>query len=61
MGAVIMPMVIFVRPIRGNGTWKESGCMTKTVEIKNNIKVAMAKPLMSDIREERSRNCWDHC
>lgn len=42
-------MVNLVRPMIGSGTWKESGCMTKNVERKNNIKVAMAKPLISDI------------
>jgi hypothetical protein len=50
MGAVIKPMVILVRPMMGSGTWKESGCTTKIVERKNNIKVAMAKPI-SDIRQ----------
>jgi hypothetical protein len=48
MGAVIKPMVILVRPMIGSGTWKESGCMTKIVERKNNINVAMAKPLISE-------------
>jgi hypothetical protein len=51
MGAVIKPMVNLVRPIIGSGTWKESGRMTKIVERKNNIKVAMAKPSISDILE----------
>jgi hypothetical protein len=51
MGAVIKPMVILVRPVIGSGTWMESGCMTKIVERKNNIKVAMAKPLISDISD----------
>ena len=51
-GAVVRPIVILVRPMRGSGTWKESGRMTKIVERKNNIKVAMAKPLISDIKEE---------
>ena len=50
IGAVIKPMVILVRPMRGSGTWKESGRMTKNVERKNNIKVAMAKPSILDIR-----------
>jgi hypothetical protein len=50
MGAVIKPMMILVRPMIGNGTWKESGCMTKIVERKKNIKVTMAEPLISDIR-----------
>ena len=53
MGAVVKPIVIFVCPMRGNGTWNESGRMTKIVERKNSIKVAMANPLMLDIREER--------
>jgi hypothetical protein len=52
MGAVVKPMVILVRPMRGSRTWKESGRMTKIVERKNNIKVAMAKPLILDIRGE---------
>jgi hypothetical protein len=52
IGAVIKPMVILVRPMKGSGTWKESGCMTKIVERKNNIRVAMAKPLISDMREK---------
>ena len=52
MGAVVRPIVILVRPMKGSGTWKESGRMTKIVERKNNIKVAMAKPLISDIKEE---------
>jgi hypothetical protein len=52
MGAVVKLMVILVRPMRGNVTWKESGRMTKIVERKNNIKVAMAKPSILDIREK---------
>lgn len=52
IGAVSKPMVIFVRPMIGRGTWNERGCMTKIVERKNSIKVAIAKPLISDIREE---------
>lgn len=51
MGAVIKPIVILVRPMRGSGTWKESGRMTKNVERKNSIKVAMANPSILDIRE----------
>lgn len=51
MGAVVRPIVILVRPMRGSGTWKESGRMTKIVERKNNINVAMAKPSI-DIREK---------
>ena len=49
IGAVVKPMVILVRPMKGSETWKESGCMTKIAERKNNTKVAMAKPLMLDI------------
>ena len=49
MGADIKPMVILVRPMIGSGTWKESGCMTKIVERKNNIRVAMAEPFISII------------
>lgn len=52
MGAVVKPMVILVRPMRGSGMWKESGRMTKIVERKNNIKVAIAKPLILVIREK---------
>jgi hypothetical protein len=55
MGAVIKPMVILVRPMMGSGTWMESGCNTKNVERKNNINVVLAKPLISDIGEERWR------
>jgi hypothetical protein len=53
MGAVITPMVIRVRPMMGSGTWKESGCMTKIVERRNDIGVAMAKLLISVIRKLR--------
>ena len=53
MGAVIKPMMILVRPMKGSGTWKESGCMTKIAERKNNTKVAMAKPSMLDIVDFR--------
>ena len=56
IGAVINPMVIFVRPMTGSGTWKERGCITKIVERKNNIKVAIAKPSISDIRDELWRD-----
>jgi hypothetical protein len=50
IGAVIKPIVNFVRPMIGNGILKEHGCMTKIVESKKNTKVAMDEPLSSDIR-----------
>jgi hypothetical protein len=59
MGAVIKPMVILVRPTTGSGTWKESGCMTKIVERKNNIRVAMAKPLISDMTSDSGKKAQD--
>lgn len=49
MGAVIKPIVNFVRPMIGSGIWKKNGFMTKNVESKKNIKVAMEEPLNSDI------------
>ena len=52
IGAVIKPIVNFVRPRVGSGIWNENGYMTKIVESKKDTKVAMEEPLISDIRLE---------
>jgi hypothetical protein len=40
-GAVIGPIVIFRRPMRGRRAWKENDRTTKTVEMEKNKRVAM--------------------
>ena len=49
IGADISPMVIRVRPITGNGTWNETGCITKIVERKKSIRVTIENLSMSDM------------